>query len=99
MRAESLGAIHRIQQNNDSIEVTFLSDPVTGGVGVLDGVMRLPDLIARSKYYDTEDSQDMESYFAITIQVSIPFLIAGLGMVGAGLVFDLVQVRCCFDLL
>jgi len=36
---------------------------------------------------------------AITIQVFIPFLIAGLGMVGAGLVLDLVQVRMEFILI
>ena len=54
-------------------------------------VIRLPDLVAESKIYD-ESQEPLESYLAITIQVSIPFLIAGLGMVGAGLVLDLVQV-------
>ena len=34
-----------------------------------------------------------ESFWIITIQVFFPFLIAGLGMVGAGLVLDIVQVR------
>ncbi|XP_014219305.1 solute carrier family 41 member 3-like [Copidosoma floridanum] len=54
------------------------------------GSPRLPDLVAESKIYD-EAQEPTESYLAITIQVSIPFLIAGLGMVGAGLVLDLVQ--------
>lgn len=55
------------------------------------GLARLPDLVAESKIYD-ESQEPLESYLAITLQVSIPFLIAGLGMVGAGLVLDLVQV-------
>lgn len=50
---------------------------------------RLPDVVA--EIYGT-DSEPVESYLAVTIQVFIPFLIAGLGMVGAGLVLDLVQV-------
>lgn len=33
-----------------------------------------------------------ESFWLITFQVFFPFLIAGLGMVGAGLVLDIVQV-------
>ena len=39
------------------------------------------------------DPSDNESSFAICIQVFIPFLIAGFGTVGAGLVLDVVQVR------
>ncbi|KAL7297998.1 hypothetical protein TKK_0009008 [Trichogramma kaykai] len=54
------------------------------------GLARLPDLVAESKIYD-ESQEPRESYLAITLQVSIPFFIAGLGMVGAGLVLDAVQ--------
>ena len=36
--------------------------------------------------------EDEETFWTITIQVFFPFLIAGLGMVGAGLVLDIVQV-------
>jgi len=45
----------------------------------------------------TEDSsmeikiQDEESFWSIFVSVFIPFLIAGVGMVGAGLVLDIVQ--------
>ena len=45
----------------------------------------------------TEDSsmeikiQDEESFWSIYVSVFIPFLIAGVGMVGAGLVLDIVQ--------
>lgn len=51
---------------------------------------RLPDVVA--EIYGVNEDEPLESYLAITIQVFIPFLIAGLGMVGAGLVLDLVQV-------
>lgn len=36
--------------------------------------------------------ENTEGFWLITIQVFFPFLIAGLGMVGAGLVLDIVQV-------
>lgn len=66
-------------------DVTIFDEGVDGG--------RLPDVVAESKIYDvTDEEEPLESYLAITIQVFIPFLIAGLGMVGAGLVLDLVQV-------
>ncbi|KAL2738807.1 solute carrier family 41 member 1-like isoform X1 [Vespula squamosa] len=59
---------------------------------------RLPDVVAESKIYGVLDEEEpTESYCAITIQVFIPFLIAGLGMVGAGLVLDLVQHWVVFD--
>lgn len=41
------------------------------------------------KYHGEAD----ESVSTIAVQVFIPFLVAGLGMVGAGLVLDIVQVR------
>lgn len=73
----------------DCFEVTMFDEGADGG--------RLPDVVAESKIYDVADENEpLESYLAITIQVFIPFLIAGLGMVGAGLVLDLVQVRTKF---
>jgi solute carrier family 41 len=36
--------------------------------------------------------EETENVWSISIQVFIPFLVAGLGMVGAGLVLDIVQV-------
>lgn len=71
--------------SDDCAEVTLFED--TSDVGG-----RLPDLVAGSKCFDSS-GEPLESYLAITIQVAIPFLVAGLGMVGAGLVLDLVQVR------
>ena len=58
---------------------------------------RLPDVVAQSKLYGGVEDEPLESYLAITIQVFIPFLIAGLGMVGAGLVLDLVQHWVVFE--
>ncbi|KAF7989509.1 hypothetical protein HCN44_008183 [Aphidius gifuensis] len=67
--------------NNDCHDVTMHDDNIDSG--------RLPDVVAESKFYGVDET--IESYLAITIQVSIPFLVAGLGMVGAGLVLDAVQ--------
>lgn len=72
----------------DCLEVTIFDEGVDGG--------RLPDVVAESKIYGVTENEPLESYLAITIQVFIPFLIAGLGMVGAGLVLDLVQVRTVY---
>lgn len=76
----------------DCFEVTIFDEGTDSG--------RLPDVVAESKIYGAADENEpLESYLAITIQVFIPFLIAGLGMVGAGLVLDLVQVRTEFTYL
>lgn len=70
--------------DEDFLEVTMFDDGAEGS--------RLPDVVAESKIYGvTHEDEPLESYLAITIQVFIPFLIAGIGMVGAGLVLDLVQ--------
>lgn len=52
----------------------------------------LPDVVVETKILASPDRHHSETYLSITIQVFIPFLIAGLGMVGAGLVLDVVQV-------
>ncbi|GLV44569.1 uncharacterized protein CBL_13499 [Carabus blaptoides fortunei] len=57
---------------------------------------RLPDVVVETKIYEP-DIQTKETYFSIAIQVFIPFLIAGFGMVGAGLVLDLVQHWSVFE--
>lgn len=75
----------------DCFEVTMFDEGADGG--------RLPDVVAESKIYVADENEPLESYLAITIQVFIPFLIAGLGMVGAGLVLDLVQVWTKFTCL
>lgn len=70
---------------DDCYEITILDETNAEGG-------RLPDVVAESRFCD-DNSEPTESYLAITIQVFIPFLVAGLGMVGAGLVLDLVQVN------
>lgn len=54
---------------------------------------RLPDVVVENKIF--EDNQIQETYLSIAIQVFIPFLIAGFGMVFAGLVLDKIRVIMC----
>lgn len=72
--------------NDTGIEMTLVSSSMEN----IDN-SRLPDVVAETKIYEAEP-QAKETYFSIAIQVFIPFLVAGFGMVGAGLVLDLVQV-------
>ncbi|OAD56481.1 Solute carrier family 41 member 1 [Eufriesea mexicana] len=74
----------------DSVEVPIFDEGTTDS-------SRLPDVVAESKIYGVTEDEPLESYLAITIQVFIPFLIAGLGMVGAGLVLDLVHHWVVFE--
>jgi len=53
---------------------------------------RLPDVVVETKMLTSPNAHHSETYLSIAIQVFIPFLIAGFGMVGAGLVLDVVQV-------
>ena len=48
----------------------------------------------KNKLFDEAETKVLvqESFWSISVQVFIPFLIAGMGMVGAGLVLDIVQV-------
>lgn len=52
----------------------------------------LPDVVVETKILASAGRLHSETYLSIAIQVFIPFLIAGFGMVGAGLVLDVVQV-------
>jgi hypothetical protein len=52
----------------------------------------LPDVVVETKMLASADPRHSETYLSIAVQVFIPFLIAGFGMVGAGLVLDVVQV-------
>jgi len=54
---------------------------------------RLPDVVVEAKISGDDDDNDQiqETYFSIAIQVFIPFLVAGFGMVFAGLVLDRIQ--------
>nr|CAH7745684.1 unnamed protein product [Callosobruchus chinensis] len=61
-----------------------------------DNGTRLPDLVVETKIYDGDQTQE-ETYFSVAIQVFIPFLIAGFGMVFAGLVLDKIQHWAVFE--
>ncbi|CAD1478192.1 unnamed protein product, partial [Heterotrigona itama] len=74
--------------DEDCVEVPIFDEGTTDSG-------RLPDVVA--EIYGVNEDEPLESYLAITIQVFIPFLIAGLGMVGAGLVLDLVQHWVVFE--
>ncbi|XP_012266035.2 solute carrier family 41 member 1-like isoform X2 [Athalia rosae] len=83
-----IGAASALSLAEEGADLTMLEDG--------DG-NRLPDIVVESKLYGPGAGEPMESYLAITIQVFIPFLVAGLGMVGAGLVLDLVQHWVVFE--
>lgn len=85
-----------------------LPDGESGGVLPVEGVElmlvddsengRLPDIVVETKILAADAvSNTSESYLSITIQVFIPFLIAGFGTVGAGLVLDVVQHWVVFE--
>lgn len=76
---------------NVEIEITTLMKADTESEENENG--RLPDVVAEAKMLGEEGQPMQETYFSIAIQVFIPFLIAGLGMVFAGLVLDRIQVR------
>lgn len=57
----------------------------------------LPDVVVETKMLASADTRHSETYLSITVQVFIPFLIAGFGMVGAGLVLDVVQHWVVFE--
>lgn len=87
---------------DEAVELTLVD--ALDGVADSEGVgKRLPDVVVETKILPgngiihdgpilLQDPQKEETYFSIAIQVFIPFLIAGFGMVGAGLVLDVVQV-------
>ncbi|XP_043282456.1 solute carrier family 41 member 1-like isoform X1 [Venturia canescens] len=82
-----------LSSTDDCLEVTILDEAAAapGDAG------RLPDVVAGSGFSGCDGGERVESYLAITIQVFIPFLVAGLGMVGAGLVLDEVQHWVVFE--
>lgn len=98
-RYSQLGAT--MAGGDESVELTLV-DALEGVADSEGGGKRLPDVVVETKIlpgngiaHDSpiqlQDPPDEETYFSIAIQVFIPFLIAGFGMVGAGLVLDVVQ--------
>ncbi|XP_059488796.1 solute carrier family 41 member 1-like isoform X2 [Neocloeon triangulifer] len=77
----------------DPITIQVVKEQLVDDPGDTNGG-RLPDVVAETTMLadpaEVVQRKD-ESYRAMAIQVFIPFLVAGLGMVGAGLVLDVVQ--------
>lgn len=89
------------------MELTLV-DALEGVADSEGGGKRLPDVVVETKILpgngiahdnpiQLQDPPNEETYFSIAIQVFIPFLIAGFGMVGAGLVLDVVQHWVVFE--
>lgn len=73
--------------NSTSIEINLINTH-TENAETENG--KLPDVVAETK--KTKRGEEFqETYFTIAVEVFIPFLIAGLGMVFAGLVLDKIQ--------
>lgn len=75
-----------------NMELTIVTPPPASEPSENDNGI-LPDVVVEAKVYGDGTDQSHETYLSIAIQVFIPFLIAGLGMVFAGLVFDKIQVN------
>ncbi|XP_066158130.1 solute carrier family 41 member 1-like isoform X1 [Euwallacea fornicatus] len=72
-----------------TIEMTSIIATVTETDNNENDNGKLPDIVAEANA--CQDVQSEETFFSIAIQVFIPFLIAGFGMVCAGLVLDRIQ--------
>ncbi|KAG5899713.1 hypothetical protein JTB14_030104 [Gonioctena quinquepunctata] len=102
--SEAMGSINHVQRNpksqaeTSSLPSAFVTDHEANMEITLVNLQensdndngRLPDVVVETKIYE-EEEQIQETYFSIAIQVFIPFLIAGFGMVFAGLVLDKIQ--------
>lgn len=75
----------------NDMELTIVPSPAVESSENDNGI--LPDVVVEAKVFPEGGDQTHETYLSIAIQVFIPFLIAGFGMVFAGLVFDKIQVE------
>lgn len=53
----------------------------------------LPDVVVKVDPAASGSHAEQETFLSIGLQVLLPFLVAGMGMVGAGIYLDHVQVR------
>jgi len=83
---EALGIL--INDSNDNVEETMLTEPLLSKTE--DSDMEC-DVSAEREYVEEVVVEPDEASWQIGIQVFIPYLIAGFGMVGAGIVLDIVQ--------
>jgi len=80
------------KESNSSRESSSTSSPVT--------VFPMNSINGETMHLLSDEDEDVvaepkleesETFWSISVQIFIPFLIAGLGMVGAGLILDIVQ--------
>ncbi|XP_018332997.1 solute carrier family 41 member 1 isoform X2 [Agrilus planipennis] len=82
-----------VENSASDVELNLLS--LTSENGDDNGI--LPDIVVDTKAYEDDNEDFHETYLSIAIQVFIPFVIAGFGMVFAGLVFDKIQHWAVFE--
>jgi len=78
-----------IRDSDDEDDTLFDQTSLTTPLMSRDEICASPDVVIE------EDSRDIrvdESWWTIGLQVFFPFIIAGFGTVGAGMVLDIVQV-------
>lgn len=73
-------------EDNTLFDQTSLTTPLMSR----DEICASPDVVIEE---DTRDIRVDESWWTIGLQVFFPFIIAGFGTVGAGMVLDIVQVN------
>lgn len=74
-----------VDEENTLFDQTSLSTPLLSS----GGMTASPEVVIEE---DTRDIHADESWWTIGLQVFFPFLVAGFGTVGAGMVLDIVQV-------
>lgn len=81
----------QIGLSHQTLEMPIIVTTVTESDNNENDNGKLPDIVAEAT--TCNETQSEETFLSIAIQVFIPFLIAGFGMVCAGLVLDRIQVR------
>lgn len=98
--------IRRISMSSKSsskgelVDIPLLRDDESGDSGIVDGKVEL-ECNVEAVYNSTPTTPisltpPNETRLAIVLQVSVPFLFAGLGCVLAGLLLDVVEVSKCW---
>jgi hypothetical protein len=78
-----------IRDSDDEDNTLFDQTSLTTPLMSRDEICASPDVVIEE---DTRDIRVDESWWTIGLQVFFPFIIAGFGTVGAGMVLDIVQV-------
>ncbi|KAB0801269.1 hypothetical protein PPYR_05623 [Photinus pyralis] len=91
--------MNKLNQNRISEKSSGFSSNVTdpSSSTTNDGIRKLSQTLIETSTCEENEIQMQETYFSVAIQVFIPFLIAGFGMVFAGLVLDRIQHLPVFE--